>query len=153
MWLEREDFRTAVRLSPLVSIDLVVRDAAGRVLLGWRNNRPAQHCWFVPGGSIRKQETLDAAFRRISHDELGLDCERVEARWLGVYEHFYDDHFAGTDFGTHYVVLGHELAVGSGLTTLPDAQHARWRWFEVDELLASPEVHRHSKWYFDPRAC
>ena len=70
MWLEREDFRTAVRLSPLVSIDLVVRDAAGRVLLGWRNNRPAQHCWFVPGGSIRKQETLDAAFRRISHGEL-----------------------------------------------------------------------------------
>lgn len=152
MLLDFEDFRSAVRLSPLVSIDLIVRDAAGHVLLGWRNNRPAQHCWFVPGGRICKDETLDAAFRRIAGGELGLESERADARFLGVHEHFYDDNFSGTGFGTHYVVLGHELALGEQPVTLPAAQHARWRWFGVDELLASPEVHRHSKWYFDPVA-
>lgn len=152
MLLDREDFRTVVRLSPLVSIDLVVRDGTGRVLLGWRNNRPAQHCWFVPGGRVCKDETLDAAFRRISLGELGHGFERADAGWLGVFEHFYEDHFAGTGFGTHYVVLAHELAVGDRLPDLPAAQHARWRWFTVDELLASPDVHRHTRWYFDPTA-
>jgi colanic acid biosynthesis protein WcaH len=36
-----------------VSIDLIVRDADGRVLLGLRNNRPARDWWFVPGGIVR----------------------------------------------------------------------------------------------------
>lgn len=152
MLLEREDFATVVRLSPLLSIDLIVRDADQRVLLGWRNNRPAQGCWFVPGGRVCKDETLDAAFRRLTLGELGVECERREAQFLGVYEHFYADNFTGSDFSTHYVVLGHELSLGARLGTLPTEQHARYRWFSVAELLASAEVHRHSKWYFDAGA-
>ena len=52
--LDEDSFRAAVAAVPLVSIDLVVRRANGDVLLGLRNNRPAQGQWFVPGGRIRK---------------------------------------------------------------------------------------------------
>ena len=51
--LSKEDYLRVVRDAPLVSVDLIVRDAQGLVLIGLRQNRPAQGSWFVPGGVIR----------------------------------------------------------------------------------------------------
>lgn len=153
MWLGDEVFRTVVGATPLVAMDLVVRDAAGRVLLGLRRNRPAQGCWFVPGGRIRKGETLDAAFARLSRDELGLPLKRQQARLLGVYEHFYDDSvFGPAGPATHYVVLAHECHLpASAAPTLPQAQHSAYRWWTPADLLASAEVHAHTKAYLSRR--
>ena len=69
--LPAEVFGEVIRNTPLVAIDLVVRDQSGRALLGKRLNRPAQGYWFAPGGRIRKNETLDAAFLRLTAAELG----------------------------------------------------------------------------------
>ena len=145
--LPRQEFLEVVRLAPLVSIDLIVRDAAGRVLLGRRSNRPAQGWWFVPGGSIRKDETLDAAFTHIARAELGLELRREAAQLLGVYEHFYPDNAGGEDFGTHYVVLAHTLELDAGLAP-PLEQHEDYRWLTPAELLRSAGVHYNTKAYF-----
>lgn len=136
-----------VRDAPLVAIDLVIFDTAGRVLLGLRENEPARDTWFVPGGAIRKGERLDAAFRRIALDELGLPLERVQASLLGVYEHHYDSNFARVPgIGTHYVVLAHRVQLDGDLRAA-DRQHRELRWFSPDQLLASPQVHAHVKAY------
>ncbi len=142
-WLE------VVERTPLVSIDLIVRDAQGRVLAGLRNNRPAQHTWFVPGGVIRKNETLDQAFARIARVELGLDLRRGDARFRGVYEHHYSDNFAGVaDVSTHYVVLAYELTVNDLKAEAPLDQHRQMRLFTVDELRQDPAVHQNTRAYF-----
>ncbi|MFQ1867951.1 GDP-mannose mannosyl hydrolase [Aeromonas veronii] len=148
MFLDKETFRTVVRSAPLVSIDLVVINSLGQVLLGQRTNRPAQGFWFVPGGRILKNEAMAAAFLRLSKAELGLASELGDAEFLGVYEHFYTDNFSGTDFSTHYVVLGYRLVHDLDLNSLPDAQHHSYRWFDVAELLASVQVHDNTKAYF-----
>lgn len=148
MFLDKETFRTVVRSAPLVSIDLVVINSQGQVLLGQRTNRPAQGFWFVPGGRILKNEVMAAAFLRLSKAELGFACEIGSAEFLGVYEHFYTDNFSGTDFPTHYVVLGYRLVHDLDLNSLPDAQHHSYRWFDVAELLASDQVHDNTKAYF-----
>ena len=64
MLLNPDDFHSVVRLAPLVSIDLIIRNARGEVLLGLRNNEPAKGFYFVPGGIILKQERLREAFTR-----------------------------------------------------------------------------------------
>ena len=148
MFLDKETFRTVVRSAPLVSIDLVVINSQGQVLLGQRTNRPAQSFWFVPGGRILKNEVMAAAFLRLSKAELGFASELGDAEFLGVYEHFYTDNFSGTDFSTHYVVLGYRLVHDLDLNSLPDAQHHSYRWFDVAELLASVQVHDNTKAYF-----
>ena len=94
MLLDADRFRTVVAATPLVSIDLIVRRADGAILLGERLNRPAQGCWFVPGGRIRKNESLDG-LSRLSEGELGRVFSRDRARLLGVYEHFYRDSVFG----------------------------------------------------------
>ena len=146
--LPRREFLEVVARAPLVSIDLIVRDAAGRVLLGLRRNAPARGYWFVPGGCVCKNETLDIAFARISFDELGVSAARADARFLGVYEHLYDEN-AGNQpgFGTHYVVLGHALPEGI-IVTPPPEQHSEYRWLSVEGLLSDPQVHEYTKAYF-----
>src|ERR1022692_3334528 len=108
--LAAEDFDNAVRLTPLVAIDVVVRSPEGRILVGRRRNEPAKRTFFTTGGRITKNETLAAAFRRISLAELGVEKNIKEARFMGVFEHFYPtNHFERDGFGTHYVTLAYEL--------------------------------------------
>ena len=90
-----KEFLHIIDSTPLVSIDLIVKNRNSQVFLGKRNNRPAQHFWFVPGGRIRRNETLDQA------DEIVIDD-----------------------------------------------QHPSTQWMNIDELLASPEVHENTKAYF-----
>jgi colanic acid biosynthesis protein WcaH len=148
-WLQAADFENVIRLTPLVAIDMIVRSADGRILLGRRNYEPAKGCFFVPGGRITKNETLAAAFRRISLAELGAEKKIEEARFLGVYEHFYPtNRFEQAGFGTHYVVLGYELTSPVDDALLPKEQHGEYAWQTEAELLSNPKVHEHTKAYF-----
>lgn len=147
-WLDPEELIELVRLGPLVSIDLVVQDPEGRILVGLRNNQPARNDWFVPGGRVGKGESLDEAFRRIAHQELGLTLLRADARFLGVFEHFYENNFQEQPgLGTHYVALGHQIALPEAVEIQPDGQHERLRWVAAAELLADPRVHHNTRVY------
>jgi GDP-mannose mannosyl hydrolase len=147
MHLAPDIFQSIVTHTPLVSIDLIVRDRQGRVLLGLRRNRPAQGYWFVPGGRINKDESIDAAFTRLNRVELGLEMIREQAIFRGVYEHFYPDCFTGEGVSTHYVVLAHDLQV-DGFVTFPLDQHSDYRWLAPEQLLADDQVHENVKVYF-----
>lgn len=154
--LDKQTFKTVIDSTPLISIDLVVRDDTGRVLLGQRLNRPAQGFWFVPGGRILKDESLADAFKRLTLDELGIELGISSARYLGLYEHFYDDSIFtddvnGVNISTHYVVNGFEVILPSSIkqNQLPEDQHGDYHWFTEQELMTSEQVHIHSKWYFD----
>ncbi|EAZ9414948.1 GDP-mannose mannosyl hydrolase, partial [Salmonella enterica subsp. enterica serovar Typhimurium] len=47
MFLRQEDFAAVVRATPLISLDFIVENGQGEILLGQRLNRPAQGYWFV----------------------------------------------------------------------------------------------------------
>jgi len=71
--LPQSDFLRTVDTTPLVAMDMVVVRGGTEILLGLRNNRPAQGFWFVPGGRIRKNEPMQTALARVAMDELGLN--------------------------------------------------------------------------------
>ena len=146
MKLSSADFTTIIKSTPLVSIDLIVRNIEDNVLLGKRTNRPAQGCWFVPGGRVLKDEHFEFAFKRLIKEELGLD--NVQSNFKGIYQHFYDDNFSEETFSTHYLVLAYEITFKGDLASLPLEQHSKYKWFAEKELVESEQVHKHSKWYF-----
>lgn len=138
-----------IEKSPLISIDLIVRDFEGKILLGRRINEPAKGMWFVPGGRIRKNENLDDAFARISSFEIGIKYHRSQARFIGVFEHKYNTNFLGTaDIGTHYIVLAYELRPTILPNKLPITQHNEFGWFGQDTAKTNPQVHRHVLPYY-----
>ncbi|MEW7314357.1 GDP-mannose mannosyl hydrolase [Buttiauxella gaviniae] len=148
MFLSAEDFSTVVRSTPLISIDLIVENQAGEFLLGQRTQRPAQKFWFVPGGRVQKDETLERAFARLTEAELGTAFTLADGDFYGVWQHFYDDNFSGADFSTHYIVLGFHLRVDAEKLHLPDAQHSAYRWLTQEALLSAQNVHDNSRAYF-----
>jgi colanic acid biosynthesis protein WcaH len=152
--LTPEEFASVVRLTPLVSIDLIVyerrRGPHDRVLVGRRLYEPAKGFLFVPGGRIRKNETLNEAFERLTLNELGTQFRRVDSHLFGVYEHIYPTNtFGAPGFGTHYVVLAHSLRMVTELPALPmNDQHTEYKWMSAADILASDEVHANTKAYF-----
>ncbi|MCH9737115.1 MAG: GDP-mannose mannosyl hydrolase [Actinomycetia bacterium] len=147
--MPRDDFAQVIRHTPLVSIDLIVRDESDRVLVGLRLNRPARGSWFVPGGRIYKDERMDDAFLRVSHAELGRAIPRRNARLLGMYEHLYDDNALEIQgVSTHYVVIAYQLHVNAASLALPAGQHEQFRWMEPAEILDDAAVHPNTKAYF-----
>jgi colanic acid biosynthesis protein WcaH len=128
---------------------LIVRDRAGRVLLGLRNNEPAKDFYFVPGGRIFKDERLRDAFARILTYETAIDAPCESATFRGVYEHFYaNNRFAEPNLGTHYVVIAFEVRPTDVSAVRTDDQHREYCWMHDHELLASTLVHDNTKAYF-----
>ncbi len=148
--LSNAAFLAVVANTPLIAIDLIVPDGQGRFLLGHRVNKPAQDSWFVPGGRVRKNESLDDAFARLAREELGVTgLARGEADLLGVYEHFYDDNFSGeAGVSTHYIVLGYRLRRALAVPHPPHDQHTGYRWASADDILLDDTVHDYSRAYF-----
>ena len=143
--LDQETFKLVVESAPLFAIDLVVMNSKKQILLGKRLNAPAKGYWFVPGGRVYKNETLDQAFKRISQDELGLSLERSDAHFLGLYEHMYEDSMFEQGVSTHYINATHSIFNDLDIMRLPHSQHKNYVWMNVTELQERSDVHKYSK--------
>ena len=148
--LPLHEFAAAVAALPLVSLDWVITNPNGELLLGQRNNAPARGYWFTPGGRIRKNEALSLALARVAGDELGLApalCEQVggQARLMGAWDHFYPDSAFSPSVSTHYVNLPHWLALSwvevAQLKLPVGEQHSVWQWLALEEAASHPQVH------------
>ena len=145
--VDEDDFAQVVRLAPLVSIDLIIRDPNQNVLVGLRTNEPAKGFYFVPGGRIWKDETIETAFARILKAETGAILQ--DAQFRGVFQNFYSSNRYGlTGFGTNYVVLAYELRLDCRPTIILDGQHSEHRWMSEAELKAARDVHDNTKKFF-----
>ena len=63
---------------------------------------------------------------------------------MGVWDHFYNNSALDQNTSTHYVNLAYEVEVYER-PDLPDEQHIDYKWFSVDELLKSKQVHKYTK--------
>ena len=146
MKLSDEEFLKVVEATPLVSIDLIVRNLKGCILMGKRKNQPAMGSWFVPGGRIRKGEDLNSALTRISKDEVEVELTADDVRLIGVFDHMYEENFARIEgISTQYVVIAYECYMDLDCNSLPEAQHSTWKYFCKSQR---DKVHKNSAAYF-----
>jgi len=107
---------TASDQHPLVGVGVVVV-FEGSILLVQRGREPGKGLWAVPGGKVRRGETLRDAARRETREETGLDVIVGEVVWVG--EHIDDDH--------HLVLVDFAASVTGGrLGAADDADDVRW---------------------------
>jgi ADP-ribose pyrophosphatase YjhB (NUDIX family) len=66
-------FLLVSRLTPLVNVDLLIKDAQNRTLLTWRDDEFYGAGWHLPGGVIRFRETAGERVRAVARGELGAD--------------------------------------------------------------------------------
>ena len=144
--LSADEYSVVHATTPVVSVDLVVFNGEGKVLLGKRRNEPARGAWYVPRGRMWKDETVAEASRRISRGELGVEMQI--SRLLGAYHQVYTD----TQRGRHFITFAATLTPSAAQIAAinHDDQHEELKWWATSELLESPDVHLYTKSYFSP---
>jgi len=73
--LPEELFLLFSRMTPLVNVDLLIKNEQGKTLLTWRDDGYWKPGWHVPGGIIRYKETLADRVRAVAKNELGAEVE------------------------------------------------------------------------------
>jgi ADP-ribose pyrophosphatase YjhB (NUDIX family) len=58
------------RSTPLINVDLLVKDKNNRVLLSWRDDEYSGTGWHIPGGIIRYKENIKKRVDEVSRLEL-----------------------------------------------------------------------------------
>lgn len=173
--LPPDEFARVVKDTTLISVDVLLFDTEGRVLLGRRSRAPAKGAWFTPGCRVYKNEYLDAAARRVLSSEVlaptrpGFDNLPSRFDLHGVYRHLYDTSFLDDGaFGTDYINFAYAVRAaehydGASLRALEgleknigeadaDEQHGEFRWFRPEEVMRERDVHPYVKCYFQPAA-
>ena len=69
--------------TPALTVDCVIYDPQGRVMLIRRKNEPFKGAYALPGGFVDIGETVEAGCRREVREETGLDVG--DLRLVGVY--------------------------------------------------------------------
>ena len=71
MGLPQETFHFISRCTPIVNVDLLIKDSKNRVLLSWRDDEFAGSGWHIPGGILRYKETIIERLKLVSQLEIG----------------------------------------------------------------------------------
>lgn len=85
-----EDYKKILELMPIPTVDVVVV-WDDKFLLGKRVNKPDRGKWWIFGGRVFKGETLENAMVRKTKEELGLDIDKSDLKFLLAGESMFDE--------------------------------------------------------------
>jgi 8-oxo-dGTP diphosphatase len=111
---------------PILTVDALIGDDKGRILVITRGVKPFKGHWCLPGGKVEEGERVEAALEREVMEELGV---RIGIRELvGVYSDPERDprgHFVSVAY--HATIIGGELATSNEVDDI--------RWISRDEII------------------
>jgi colanic acid biosynthesis protein WcaH len=142
-------FRLVGRLTPVVNVDLLIRNDRGETLLTWRHD-DLYLGWHVPGGVVRFKERMAERVAEVARAELGATVS-MRADPAAVHEIITNTR----DARGHFVSFLFECA----LTSAPDdtlryrggsPKHGEWAWHAAypADMIDSHAVYRR---FIDPR--
>lgn len=111
---------------------------------GKRENESMKGEWFVPGGTVLKNEPRTEAVHRVAGEELGESV--VIDDCLGTYEHFYDtSEIKGVDSKQYLATAYRCHFESSNPNIIADTQHSAL------EIVRPPydNLHPYIEYYFD----
>lgn len=126
--LPEEVFLFASRLTPLVNVDILIRNEEGHVLLTWRDDKIFGSGWHVPGGCVRIGEYFADRIVAVARGELGVSVFCYSTP-LGVFETI--DNMR--PFRKHHVSLLFECKLMDSLDPVKEfsgksSRNGAWLW-------------------------
>lgn len=73
--LPKELFLFVSRITPLINVDLLIKNEQNQTLLTWRDDGYWPPGWHVPGGIIRYKEKIAERIKAVAKNELGAEVE------------------------------------------------------------------------------
>lgn len=69
--LPEEVFLFVSRITPLINVDLLIKNKGGETLLTWREDGFFKPGWHIPGGIIRYKEKIATRIKAVARKEIG----------------------------------------------------------------------------------
>jgi len=69
--LPQDLFYFVSSLTPMVNVDLLIKNTKGQTLLTWRADRFHGPAWHIPGGIIRFKEGIGDRIEKVAQSEIG----------------------------------------------------------------------------------
>jgi len=73
--LPEEIFLFISKITPLINVDLLIKNDKNETLLTWREDKYYGPGWHVPGGIIRYKEPIKERIHKVALTELGAEVE------------------------------------------------------------------------------
>ena len=141
--LPEDIFLFVSRVTPLVNVDLLIKDEDQRTLLTWRSDQYYGAGWHIPGGIIRYKETAPQRIREVARKELGASVDFDPAP-IAVTESIAPERNRG-----HFISLLYRCRLTSGpdpqrqsLTDPPEPGSWRWHTAPPPDLLKVHNIYR-----------
>ncbi len=124
---------------PIPAVDFVLQNQK-KVLLALRKDEPAKGQWWIPGGRIQKNETLEAAIKRKALQEIGIEVEII--RKINCYEVFFDNApFPEVKTGVHYLSVCYLIKPkDKNIVITLDKTQEKHKWIDKIEPTLHPYV-------------
>ena len=131
------------RTTPLVNVDLLIKDQNNRVLLSWRDDEYTGNGWHIPGGIIRYKENIKQRIDEVARTELraSVTCnlEPIAVNEIIADKQRNRGHFISLLF-TCYV--NEEYEIENQNLTLSDPGFLKWHQSCPSNLVSWHEIYR-----------
>ena len=142
--LPEEVFRLVSELTPLVNVDLLIKDSSGRTLLTWRDDEFYGPGWHIPGGILRFKERALDRLAKVAELELGAQISSNLVPLL-----ITEIMHPSRDVRGHFISLLYECAITSGplgecYSQNGQPKNGQWAWFSEapSELIHQHKVYK-----------
>ena len=82
-------------LTPIINVDLLIRNEKKQILLAWRNDVLFGNGWHIPGGIIRFKETFHQRIQRVAQLEIGVKSIKYLKRPILISQCFFKGDIRG----------------------------------------------------------
>ena len=142
-------FRLVTRLTPMVNVDLLIRNERRETLLTWRHD-DLYRGWHLPGGIIRYKERMDTRVAAVARAELGA-VVTIKGAPVAMNEIIHLDRKARGHFIAFLVECDLATPLDETLRYQEGPpQHGQWAWHGTypPDMIDSHDIYRY---LFDPR--
>ena len=117
--LPEDVFLFVSRITPMINVDLLIKNKKNQTLLTWRDDGYFPAGWHIPGGIIRYKEKIGHRIQAVAEKELGAEVA-FEKEPLAINEIMMPFKNRG-----HFISLLYQCKLIKG----PD-KNVKWEWFE-----------------------
>ena len=119
-------YKEIIRKVPILCIDLVLKNHLKQFLLVKRNNEPLAGKWWVSGGRVFIEETVQEAVYRIAYEEVGLHLKNIS--FIGYYDNTFNENVFEDKVKYKTVSLVFESKIDKMDIVIIDDQSSAYKW-------------------------
>jgi colanic acid biosynthesis protein WcaH len=142
--LPEEIFLFVSRLTPIVNVELLIKDPTKGTLLTWRHDEFYGPDWHLPGGIIRFKERAESRIQKVAKKELDATVS-FNNMPIEMNQIMNKDR----DIRGHFLSFLYECKLTSSLNKFDmfdekSPKNGSWRWFKKcpDNLIYQHEIYR-----------